>query len=44
MAIVVACVVVSMLFTLFSGTWAHWLPLGLAFLVSYWALVAINRR
>ena len=44
MSIVVGCVVVSLLITIMTQTWAHWLPLGLAFLVGYWAVAAVHGR
>jgi len=43
-AIVAGCVVVSLLITIVTQTWVHWLPLGLALVVSYWAIAAINGR
>lgn len=44
MFIVVGSIVVSLLLTIMTQTWAHWLPLGLALLVGYWAIAAVNRR
>lgn len=44
MFIVVACVVVSLLITIMTQTWTHWLPLGLALLVGWWSIEAINGR
>jgi hypothetical protein len=42
--LVTGSIVVSLLITIMTQTWAHWLALGLALLVAWWAIAAINGR
>ncbi len=42
--IVIGCIVVSLVITIVTQTWAHWLALAVALVVSYWAFAAINGR
>ena len=42
--IVIGCIVVSLVITIVTQTWAHWLTLAAALVVSYCAIAAINGR
>lgn len=42
--LVTGCIVVSLVITIVTQTWAHWLALAAALVVSYCAIAAINGR